>query len=207
ELRPADNDLAECTASTIVARGFYDWLRSNYTLPKIGSLFEAINRSIANSSSSNVFVLEITAQGNTVISALRQNPFQDLRIAENQLYGINAQPVQIGANNWTLVCRDEVYAAGTTFGGKHAGQPLAGNPINWAQLNSYVDDSFAAAAASRMPGGITISGDKQPGGAIPLSGVHLNLDNKQAANRDIRTSNCSAGLASEIRISSPTAPN
>jgi hypothetical protein len=207
ELRASDNNLAECTASTIIARGFHDWLRSNYTLPKIDSLLEAINQSLATASNSNIFVVEITDQGKAVVSALRRNPFEDLRIAESQLYGINSQPVAIGSNNWTLVCRDEVYAAGTTTGGKHAGQPMAGNPINWAELNSYVDDTFAAAAATRRPGGITISGDRQPGGGIALPGVHLELDNKQAANRDIRTSNCSAGLASEIRISSPTAPN
>src|SRR5262249_54247294 len=144
---------------------------------------DAINQSISgsgqsSSSSSNIFVVEITAQGNTVVSALRRNPFEDLRIAESQLYGINGQPVPIGTNNWTLVCRDEVYGAGTATGGKHAGQPLAGNPINWAELSAYVDNGFAAAAATRRPSGITISGEAHPGGGIALPGVHLELENK-----------------------------
>src|SRR5262249_32330758 len=134
---------------------------------------------------------------------LRRNPFEDLRIAEGQLYAISNQSAPIGSHSWTVVCRDEVYAVGIINGGMHAGQPMAGNPINWAELSTYVDERFASAAATRRPAGISISGEAHPGGGIDLGGAKLQLNNAQAAAHDIRTSACSSGLAAEIRISSP----
>jgi hypothetical protein len=211
QLVACSDNLADCAASAFIARSFYDWLRSNYTLPKIDSLLDAFSQKFIDASQggsvSNVFATEITADGNAVVSCLRANPFQDLRIAESQLYGINGQPVPIGPSNWTVVCRDEVNTLGTINGGQHAGQPLAGNPINWAELDSYVDDRFATAAATRRPSAVTISGKRQPGGGIDLSGAQLGVTNKQSVHQDIRKSSCSAGLASEIRITSPVAPN
>lgn len=208
ELEPLDDSLADCTAGSAVARSFYDWLRSNYALPKIDALLEALDQPLHNlgsaaSSGSSIFALEVTAGGDTVITCLRRNPFEDLRIAEGQLYAISNQPAPIGSHSWTVVCRDEVFITGTTNGGMHAGQPMAGNPINWAELSTYVDERFASAAATRRPAGVSISGEQLPGGGIDLTGAKLKLNNAQAAGHDIRTSACSAGLAAEIRVSSP----
>jgi hypothetical protein len=208
QLQPSGSD--RVSAGAAFATGFHDWLRSNYALPKIDSVLAACNQGFPSTSESSnsmsfVFVVEITCDGNAVVSSLHLNPFADLRIAESQWYAINDTPAQIGASNWTVVCRDQVRTLGTIQGGKHAGQPYPGDPINWAELNSYVNEAFAAAAATRRPGGLVLLGEEAPGGGIALTGAQLQKESGGNLSRNMRTSNYSPGLASEIRISSPMA--
>lgn len=197
-----------CAASTVLAQAFHDWLRSNFTLPKVESVLAVLDEDLTrlpgvNQSTACVFALEITADGKAVISGLRRNPFEDLRVAENQLYAFTIGGAAIDCYNWTVVCRNEVHRMGMLAGGKHAGQPFPGDPINWAELSSYVTDEFAAAAATRRPRCVSIEGHQYPGGGIALT--HARLVNEQGAGHAVRNSSCSAGLAAEIRISSPTA--
>jgi hypothetical protein len=209
-LQPSNNGMTQVRATAAFAQAFYDWLRSNYALPKVDAILGALSQPLGNgahSAFSYIFVAEITAEGNVIISALNANPFADIRINENQFYAINATPALIGGSNWTVVCRDQVHTMGTFAGGKHAGQPMPGDPVNWSELSLYVNNAFAAAVADRKPGGITLSGQICPGGAIALTGSQLLCDDGAQLPRSLRKSAYSGGLGIEVRISSPLAAN
>ncbi len=211
-LQPLNNGITQLGASAVFAQAFYDWLRSNYALPKADAIIGALNQPLGNGNQSEIgiaciFVAEITADGNVIISRLKLNPFADIRIDENQFYAINATPALIGGSNWTVVCRDQVHTMGTFAGGKHAGQPMPGDPVNWSDLSLYINDAFAAAVANRKPGGIILTGQVCPGGAIPLFGSQLLCDDGAQLPRSLRKSAYSGGLGIEVRISSPLAPN
>ncbi len=187
---------------------FHDWLRSNYTLPKIDSVLTTLNQSFSdiNQSPRSMFVLEVTADGNVVMSDLLGNPFGTIVVEENQLYLTSGMPVAIGGNNWNIMCRDEVHNLGTIAGGKHAGQPLPGDPINWDTLGSYVNQPFAEAAASRRPKSIVVGGLESINGGIALTGAQLQVTNGERLDRNLRTTSCNNGLAAEILISYPRRP-
>lgn len=196
------------SAAGIIATGLHDWLRSNYTLPKIDSVLTALDKNLANVAQSphSLFVLEIAANGNVVVSELFSNPFGTLDVEENQLYATINQPVSIGGRFWNVMCRDEVHNLGTIAGGKHAGQPLPGDPVNWDALNTYADQALIETAASRRMGRIMVSGLQNIDGAIALSGAQLQGENGEKLDRNLRTANFSAGLAAEILITVPRRP-
>lgn len=187
---------------------FHDWLRSNYTLPKIESVLATLNQNLASVRSSlhSICVIEVAADGNVVTSELLGNPFGSLIVQENQLSLTSDTPVSIGGHSWSINCRDEVHTLGTLAGGKHAGQPLFGDPVNWDVLSSYVDERLAQAAASRRLGGIMVTGQENQYGGIPLMGAQLRSANGENIDRNLRTSTYSAGLAAEMVLSYPRRP-
>ena len=208
---PQDTN-TKTSANAIFIQAFYDWLRSNETLPKVDSIVGVWNQPLQDTQQSGnmsyIFVIELTTPaGNAAISKLALNPFADIRVNQNQLYAINSTPVTIDGMNWTVVCRDQVHCIGTANGGKHAGQPMPGDPVNWSDLRSYVTEAFANATASRKPKGITLEGTSSDNGGIVLAGSYLLCDNGKELPKHLRKSAYSGGLAVEVRISSPMSPN
>jgi hypothetical protein len=187
---------------------FHDWLRSNYILPKIDSVLASLNQNLANTSQSShsIFALETAADGNVVLSGLLGNPFGTIIVQENQLYLSSDTPVSIGGHSWNVICRDQVHTMGTIAGGKHAGQPLPGDPVNWDVLPTYIDQRLAQAATSRRLGGIVVSGQEELNGGIALTGAQLKSANGQYLDRNLRTATYAAGLAAEVLISYPRRP-
>lgn len=194
-----------CAASSI-AICFHDWLRSNYALPKVDSVLAALNTDLSTvgQSRSTSFVLAIDGNGNVIISPLKSRPFLGFAVAENQYYAIGVEPVAIGDRNSVVMCRDEVHKLGTAEGGKHAGQPWPGDPINWDELNSYVDGQFIPAAASRKAQGIRLAGEQRPDGGIITERAYLQHVDGLAPERQLRTAAYSTGLAAEISLSPPS---
>jgi len=65
-LKPINNGITQIKASAAFAQAFFDWLRSNYALPRVDAVIEALRQPISegNQSSPNlrtIFVAEITA--------------------------------------------------------------------------------------------------------------------------------------------------
>ncbi len=209
-LEPNGTDMEQASAADEVTHALYDWLRSNYLLPRVDSMISILNRPFTNTRPTDeeyIYVVSITAEGNGIVSKLSLNPFTDLRVSENQAYAINNNPVQLDDSNWTVVCRDQVRTLGTINGGKHAGQPLPGNPVNWGELKSYVDEPFIKATTKRKLRGISLIGKTAADGGIALANSELIYDDGKMRPRTLRKSCYSGGMAVEFRISSPMAAN
>jgi hypothetical protein len=190
------------SAASAFALGFHDWLRCNYALPKIESVLAALDQSFAATANSGrpVLAVEVAADGSVVISPLFGNPFPYVAVEDKQLLSKSGDPVQIGAGNWIVTCRNEVHTLGTLAGGKHAGLPFPGNPINWDELGTYVSQNFAQTAATRRPRGISVKGLPAPGGGIACKDAELVCENGWGSDRSLRKSSYSAGLAAEVLI-------
>lgn len=188
------------TATSSFALILHDWLRSNYAVPHVEPVLAAVNQSLSHlaRSAKPSFAVVIGADGNVVISQLSRGAFPEVVVQEKQLYLTTDTPVMIGTRNWNFQCRDQVHTLGTLSGGKHAGQPLASDPINWDELGTFVNPSFTRASVSRRPPGIRASGLMGPSGGIALADAQLTGPNGQTLSRDFRTSSYSSGLAAEV---------
>jgi len=179
---------------------FYDWLRSNSALPQIDSVLATLNQRLEGNSPQPSFVLGIASDGTVILSQLLMRSFPELVTYENQWSAIS-DPLLMGNSHWTVTCRDEVHSLGTIAGGKHAGEPLPGNPINWDELSGFVSEPFAHAAQSRRPWGVALTGIPSVDGGIAFLGAQLTGKNGRELERALRTSTYAAGLAGEIVIS------
>lgn len=127
----------------------------------------------------------VLQQDGSVTQVFGQSPFANLPISENQLYGLGLNAMTTGTETpitWTAVLRDEARLLGRPTGGKHAGQPLAGIPINFAQLAAF----GGTAAASPLS---VIAGQIASGGVV--------------LNPQPRDNFVSGGLAVEFQLRTP----
>lgn len=196
----------QVSASSSIAYCFHDWLRSNYSLPKIDSVISALNQNLngVGQSFNSSFVLAVKADGSVIVSPLHDRPFQGFSVGENQFYAVASEPVLLGDRDSIIMCRDEVRSLGTSAGGKHAGQPLPGDPINWDELEAYVDSSFTNTICTRKPNGITFTGRRRPNGGYILTDAQLQRSDGGMLEHPLRTSACSTGLAAEVSVSPPS---
>jgi hypothetical protein len=145
---------------------------------------------------------EFDENGNVIVSNQHQNPFLAQNVFDKQLYALSFQAITTGDTAWTLTCRDEVNHLGTISGGKHGGQPLPGDPVNWCDLASY--DGEVASARKKKKGialGIKPCGSICEDGGIPLDSAYFSfLDGRTLSNQP-RKSYYAGGLAVEFRLS------
>jgi hypothetical protein len=197
---------SQFSAATSIAMCFHDWLRSNYSLPGVESVISALNQNLNGIGQriSTSFVLAVKADGTVIVSPLYDRPFQGFAVEENQFYSLATEPVLLGDRDSLIMCRDEVRSLGNSNGGKHAGQPLPGDPINWDELGFYVDNSFSNIVSTRKPDGITVIGKRKPNGGIVLADAQLQRRDGMPLEHPLRTSAYSTGLAAEISVSPPS---
>lgn len=217
---PVGNDYPTGHTSELQARGasgsaagsfalaLHDWLRNNYALPKVDAMLAILNTSLSRTAASGntMFAIEIAADGTPVLTQLSRKPFADRAVEEEQLLLTIDTPIVIGNRSWMVSCRDQVHTPGTIAGGKHAGQPLPADPINWDGLDTFVSRSFAQAAASRRPGGIVANGLLGPLGDLSFAHAQLQCTDGRALSRGFRRSSYSAGLAAEVLICTARRP-
>ncbi len=98
-------------------------------------------------------------------------------------------------NNPIIIFRKNDKRLGTQTGGKHAGQPIAGTPLNWCELSEYGGDDFIAGAVrkGRLASGLTLL---NPSGG---NSVFRGFDGKTICLQP-RKSYYSGGLAVDIEI-------
>jgi hypothetical protein len=217
-LDPASS-LSQCatkTVSQVFARGFYDWIRSAHCKPRLDSVISIMDTpffdpSTSGSATPACFVYECDRQGNVTVTRQDNTPFLSEEIFENQLYTVDFQALITGNRVWTMSFRDQVDKLGTTSGGKHAGQPLAGDPVNWCELkefNGSVESAFAKTKGGKALG-LSISGEPAPGtnGGITLASASFQHTWGDALANQPRKSYYSGGLGVEFVLSSPRMAN
>lgn len=204
-------------ATQMIAQSFFDWVRTAHAKPNLGSLLAIVNepfRSLADGQAKGsgdskfpAFTYEFDRDGNVIVSNHKRNPFISQTVHENQCFAISDQARTAGGASCLVSCRDQVRNSGIAHGGKHAGQLMPGNPINWCEL-PYFDGSVDAAAQKGYGSkalALTVKGNNRgcAGGksAVSVSSAQFySLDDKVLPVQP-RKSYYSGGLAVEIQVS------
>jgi hypothetical protein len=200
------------TIAALFSDGFYDWLRTAHCRPRIDSVLQVVDSYFRDSArcgsgtqSFPLFVYEFDKEGKVVVTNHREIPFLAQTVLENQVYALSFQAINTGTSTWTMSFRDQVRSLGTIYGGKHAGQSMPGDPVNWCDLARY--DGGLEQAQMKRKGvalGIMPVGDAAPGDGIALGTAFFNKLNGTNLSAQPRKNYYGGGLAVEFRLSSST---
>lgn len=220
------------TVSQTFAMGFHDWLRTAHNKPRLDSVIDAVSEPFMESTRAgsglklypNLFY-EIDANGRVCVRNLRQNPFfasdsgighskQKFQprlsacIYDQQNYALNFNAIIAGSYSWMMVYRNYTRALGTASGGKHAGQVLPGDPVNWCELTRYgsgPEQAFEKGKGEKALG-LQAQGAMYDESAVMLEGSHFTKRNGSPLSNQPRRSHYSGGLAVYFELSSPIDP-
>ncbi len=201
--------------SQIFAGGIYDWIRTAHSRPRIDSLMEMFDKPFNDPETLKsgmidrpYLVYEFDRQGRVIVSNLKATPFMRQTVHENQRYALGLNAITFGNYSWTLSFRDQVSELGLLSGGRHGGQSLAGEPINWCELKEF--NSSPELASLKGKGGKWL-GLNVIGSSTDLSREAVSLATasfvRQSDGSDIsqaRKSYYSGGMAVEFVLSSPS---
>ncbi len=183
----------------VVASGLYSWLRSAGVRPRVDSTLAALRQEFSNSLKNSNLLYEFDPHGRVVISSLPAMPLPISVLSDQQPF------VETHGDDYSISCYNNVYNLGTINGGKHAGQPLAGDPINWCDLPYFgLSADSACTQGKGVATGLSAINQKQV--ISPIPGAVL----REAAEFEVRgnavaakprKSYYSGGLAVELTIS------
>lgn len=114
------------------------------------------------------FLFRFDSTGQVVVNDTDGTPFATVPVSENQTYFVNLDAIKTGNPQmpvtWTSTMRDESRKLGNIFGGKHAGQPLAGGSIDWCQRADLAVEGGSEGVAFELPtqGGAPRAPSNQP---------------------------------------------
>lgn len=156
KMRPSRLDSAEGTAEQF-AEHLYFWLRNGHLRPQIGSIIEMLNQRF-QSRPNDLYAYEFRNDGSISRRSIAKSPFPPGVTSESQVSTTVETCTHAGINP-IIIFRNNVKRLGTRSGGKHAGQPIAGNPLNWCELSEYGGDDFIAGAVhkGRLATGLTLA--------------------------------------------------
>ncbi len=213
----SSNDQAQ-PLTVLVARGLFDWIRATHGKARLDSVLGIIDlpfddKSVqgdGNPNFPNLF-FEVNQQGNVEVSNLLQNPFLDQTVHENQAYSMCLEGYRSGAVAWTFTLRDQVRNMGSFSGGKHAGEPLVADTINWCELPYFAGN--AELATRRLKGAFargtsvmgTVDGCEGGGNAVSARSAIFSDKDGHILPTQPRQTYYSGGLAVEVKFDSPVA--
>lgn len=191
-MRPSKLDSADGTSQQF-AEHLYYWLRNGHLRPRIGSVMEMLSQRF-QSGPNDIYAYEFDNNGNISRRVITKDPFPRGFTSEAQVSTTVDTSTNSGINP-IIIFRNNVKRLGTQTGGKHAGQPIAGTPLNWCELSEYGGDDFIAGAVrkGRLATGFTLLN--------PSAGnsVFRGFDGKTICLQP-RKSYYSGGLAVDIEI-------
>ena len=192
----------------VLADAFHDWLRTVRVRPRIDSLMAALNTKIDRDGSKPCILYEFNQDGYVLTRCLSDTPFSSQSVLENQRYILTYDGIADGASIWAVSLRDEVSNLGIIRGGKHAGQSLPADAVNWCDLQVYGAQMIdpAAAGKGREVVGLTPHGTVLQGGqAIATDGVYFTSPEGLDVSLQPRSTYYAGGEAVVLEISSPRA--
>jgi len=198
------------TTSQQFAEHLYYWLRNGHTKPHLDAVLAMMNDPF-RSGPAQIYAYEFAADGTISRRIISRDPFPIGVTSEAQAQTVVDTSIQGGITP-IIIFRDDVKNLGTVSGGQHAGQPLAGYPLNWCELPEYGGDEHAAAKLNKGHLGTKLtlvdpSGQALPEDAIndPNFSLFQNFDGKTLFHQP-RRSFYSGGLALDIEIGGTDAP-
>jgi hypothetical protein len=183
------------------AEHLYYWLRNGHLQPKLGAVLDMVNAQFKPGPSEQ-FAYEFAKDGSISCRVLYKDPFPIGVTADSQSSTMVDTRIQGGLSP-VIIFRDNVKHLGTSSGGKHGGQPLAGYPLNWCELRDYGGDEQTARALGKGKLGTQLTVVDQ--NALPpdandmFTEIFRKLDGK-ALTVQPRRSFYSGGLALDIEI-------
>ena len=120
----------------------YYWLRNGHLRPRLDAIMSMVNDPF-HSRPDEVYVYEFANNGTISRRALPRDPFQVGVTADAQSSVIADTNIQAGVTP-VIIFRNDVKRLGTRAGGKHGGQPLAGDPLNWCEMQEFGGDELLA---------------------------------------------------------------
>jgi len=193
------------TTSQQFAGHLYYWLRSGHLRPRLDSVLSMINESF-NSTPGNIYAYEFARNGTINRRVLAKDPFP-AGVTEDAQFATIADTRVLGDSAPIIIFRDNVEHMGTVTGGKHAGQPLAGNPLNWSDLAEYggSEQTGANLGKGRLGTGLAVvnSSVGSDTASSALNNVNYNLFQSITGitlSQQPRRSYYSGGLALDIEI-------
>lgn len=198
-MRPSKLDSAEGTSQQF-AEHLYYWLRNGHLRPKVGSIIEMLTQRF-QSKPNDLYAYEFKNNGSISRRVISKNPFPPGVTSESQV-STTVDTCTNGGANPIIIFRNNVKRLGTQTGGKHAGQPIAGNPLNWCEIAEYGGDDFIAGAVhkGRLATGLTLANP------FDANSSFRGADGKTICLQP-RKSYYSGGLAVDIEIGGLVQPN
>lgn len=200
---------ARHTVSQMVAAAFHDWLRATGTTATLDSLTEIVDTPFSQVALPGPMVqqniaIEVDRNGKVVLTNRKRNPFVNQVVHENQQFSISDQTNP--GLRVMISCRNQVHTLGSRHGGKHGGQPMPGNPVNWCELpyfgesRSHAQDMGRGSDALKLVVTGTRNGCAGGREAVSLNSVRFRSVDQKEADPQPRKSFYSGGLAAEIQI-------
>jgi hypothetical protein len=124
------------------AEHLYDWLRNGHLRPRIDAVLSMINDSFYPGQL-EIYSYEFARNGTISRKTVERDPFPVGVSSDAQTQTVIDTSIQSGFSP-IIVFRNNVRHTSTISGGKHAGQPIAGSPLNWCELPAYGGDEHAA---------------------------------------------------------------
>jgi Putative Flp pilus-assembly TadE/G-like len=183
----------------------YYWLRNGHLRPRIDAVLAMLDDPFSKNPLNGIYIYEFDRGGHISRRILARDPFPVGVTSESQFSATSNTTIQNGLSP-VIVFRNNVKNLGTASGGKHAGQPLPGYPLNWCELQEFGCDEQAALNACKGRLGTKLTLVDPEGWASPseaISNVNYNLfktfDGKTLFMQP-RRSFYSGGLALDIEI-------
>jgi hypothetical protein len=200
------------TSRPTVAQGLsqvlYDWIASAHGGVNLDSLISGLRRpfkDIRGVNNGGVFlVLDFDVKGDLNTQATTVLPFAYQSLQERQSFLLASKAFELGGIPWSMACYDQVAKKGRVLGGKHAGQALPGNPVNWCELPVY-GGSLEAASLKGKGGrnlGLRLFGAPSAvggSGAVALEKAQFQLENGKEV--PLRRSYYSGGMTGFVELS------
>lgn len=185
------------------ASSLYCWLRNGNTRPRIDSVLDMTSEYI-KLNPKDIYLYEFAKDGTISRRLLLKDPFPKGVTAEMQVSTTADTRIQGGLSP-VIIFKNNVRYLGTTYGGKHCGQPLPGNPLNWCELSEYGGDQGTAKelGKGRLSTRLTVA---NPFSLTNSGNLFQRFDGKPLAAQP-RRSLYSGGLALDIEIGGTTPPD
>ncbi len=183
------------------AEHLYYWLRSGHLRPRIDAITEMVNEQF-KSGPNDLYAYEFAKEGKISRRIIDRDPFPIGVTSDAQFSAVADTRIQ-GDRTPVIIFRNNVKRLGTMNGGKHGGQPLAGIPVNWCELQEYGGGEQLAAKLDkgRLGTGLIMDDPNYIASAAisePGFGIFKSLAGKAVLQP--RKSFYSGGLALDIEI-------
>jgi hypothetical protein len=189
----------DVTSKRILAAGLYSWLRAAGVKPRIDATLNGFVQDFSTLLHSSNLLYEFDRNGQLVASSLPGMPLPISVLSDQQLFA------EVSSGDCTISCYNNVYNLGTILGGKHAGEALDGDPINWCDLEYFGLSSEGASQEGKgRATGLYPVNDKTVvtdiPGAVLKEDAEFQINGKPVKAKP-RKSYYSGGLAVELSIS------
>jgi hypothetical protein len=184
-----------------LAEALYCWLRNGHARCRIDSVIATIEDRFPPGAVGCFYIYEFARDGTISRRTLPRDPFPIGVTSDAQCSAIADTSTQAGSPT-IIIFRNNVRHLGVRAGGKHAGQPLAGYPLNWCELQSFGGDDWLASLSDKGRLGTRLmmsTSSELPMAGSAISNLFRTFEG-QLLCRQPRSSYYSGGLALDIEI-------